>query len=173
MAWKVVNACFVLFSKFVQVDIKYMKRQINILSFLFILTLMTSCEGFKVLTIHNSSEYEAKVTVRPGLDFSNNKPIHNYPNIQTSDSTIVVLQPDSSITILSVFKGMMFNVKIKENELRTNFLKIETSNDTIIANSRSEILGLLKNEKTRYKPKMDKDKVLANGRNFGNIFIRK
>ena len=150
-----------------------MKRLKNILAFLFILLLLTSCEGFKVLTIHNTSVYEAKVTVRPGLDYSDKRQMHNYPNNQASDSSIVVLKPDSSMTILSIFTGMMFNAKIKERELRTDYLKIETENDTIIAESRSEILVLLKDKKTKYRRESDKDKVIANGKNWGNIFIRK
>ena len=133
-----------------------MKRIKNILTILSIITLLTSCEGFKVLTIHNASENEAKVTVRPGLDYSDKKQIHNYPNNQTSDSTTVVLKPDSSMTILSIFTGMMFNVKIQESDLRTDYLRIETKTDTIIADSRKEILQLLKDKRTRYRRKTDK-----------------
>lgn len=150
-----------------------MKRIKKILTFLSAVILFTSCEGFKVLTIHNTSANEAKVTVRPGLDYSDKKQIHNYPNNQTQDSTTIVLKPDSSMTILSIFTGMMFNVKIKESELRTDYLRIETKTDTIIADSRKEILQLLKDERTRYRRKTDKDKVMASSRNFGNIFIRK
>jgi hypothetical protein len=148
----------------------HLKKIFTILSSI---TLLTSCEGFKVLTIHNSSENQAKVTVRPGLDYSDKKQIHNYPNYQTSDSTTVLLEPDSSMTILSIFTGMMFNVKIKESELRTDYLRIETKTDTLIADSRSEILQLIKDERTRYRRQTDKDKVIASSRNFGNIFIRK
>lgn len=150
-----------------------MKRIKNILTILSIITLLTSCEGFKVLTIHNTSEKEAKVTVRPGLYYSDKKQIHNYPNNQTLDSTTVVLKPDSSMTILSIFTGMMFNVKIKESDLRTDYLRIETKTDTIVAKSRNEILQLLKDDRTRFRRKTDKDKVMASSRNFGNIFIRK
>src|SRR5688572_5825697 len=114
----------------------------KIFTFLSIVTLLTSCEGFKVLTIHNTSENEAKVTVRPSLDYFNKKH-HNYQNNQNSDSTTVFLEPDSSMTILSIFTAMMFNVKIKESELRTDYLRIETKTDTLIADSRSEILQLL------------------------------
>lgn len=154
-----------------------MKRKMKlikkILTFLSIITLLASCEGFKVLTIHNSSENEAKVTVRTDLDDSDKKQIQNYPNSQTLDSITVVLKPDSSMTILSIFTGMMFNVKIKESELQTDYLRIEAKKDTIIADSRKEILQLLKDERTRYRRKTDKEKVIANSRNFGNIFIRK
>lgn len=150
-----------------------MKRIRKILTFLSIITLLTSCEGFKVLTIYNTSENEAKVTIRPGLDYSDKKQIHGYPNNQTLDSTSVILKPDSSMTILSIFTGMMFNVKIKESELRTDYLRIETKTDTIIADSRKEILQLLKDKRTKYRRKSGKDKVMASSRNFGNIFIRK
>lgn len=154
-----------------------MRRKVKtikkILTSFIVFTLLSSCEGYKVLTIHNTSEGEAKVTVRPGLDYSDKTQIHNYTNNQISDSTTVVLKPDSSMTLLSIFTGMMFNVKIKEGELQIDYLRIETKKDTIIANSRIEILALLKDERTRYSSKTDKDKVKANSRNIANIFIRK
>ena len=143
----------------------------KLLTLVVTLLLITGCEGFKVLTIYNVSDNEVKVTIKPKLDYSANN--NNNQNIPLSDSSTVVLRQDSSLTILSIFTGMMFNVKIKENDLQTDYLKIETKTDTIIADSRKEILQLLKDKRTRYSRKTDKEKVLANSRNFGNIFIRK
>jgi hypothetical protein len=140
-----------------------MKRLTNILTLLIALTLLVSCEGFKVLTIQNTSDREAKVTVRPGIKYSDENQIHNYPNNLTSDSSVIVLQPDSSITVLSIFTGMMFNVKIKERELRTDYLKIETKSDTIIADSREEIIDLI------YKRRQGN--VIGKGRNLATIEI--
>ena len=147
----------------------------KLLTLVVTLLLITGCEGFKVLTIYNVSDNEVKVTIKPKLDYSanNNNNNNNNQNIPLSDSSTVVLRQDSSLTILSIFTGMMFNVKIKENDLQTDYLKIETKTDTIIADSRKEILQLLKDKRTRYSRKTDKEKVLANSRNFGNIFIRK
>lgn len=143
--------------------IKKMRRLTNILTLLITLTILTSCEGFKVLTIHNTSGYEAKVTVRPGFNYSDKSQINNYPNNQISDSSIVFLQPDSSMTILSIFTGMMFNVKIKEQELRTDYLKIETQTDTTIANSREEIIDLIYSKQ--------KEQVKGEGKNFATLKI--
>ena len=140
-----------------------MKRLTNILTLLITLTLFTNCEGFKVLTIHNTSDREAKVTVRPGIKYSDENQIHNYPNNLTSDSSVIVLQPDSSITVLSIFTGIMFNLKIKERELRTDYLKIETLSDTVIANSREEIVDLI------YKRR--KENIQGKGKNLATIKI--
>lgn len=114
--------------------------------------LLISCEGFKVLVIHNSSPNEAKVTIRPGQDYSDRKYIYDYPNKLTSDSSQVFLQPDSFLTILSIFTALGFNAKIKEEELRTDYLKIETKTDTVVAESRKEIIDLIyANRKSRIK----------------------
>jgi hypothetical protein len=112
------------------------------------------------------------VTVRPGIAYSDKIDSLNYPNYQIPDSTIVVLKPDSSMTIFSIFTRMMFSKKITESELQTDYLKIETKTDTIIAKSKNEILLLVKDERTRYRRKTDREKVMAVSRNFGNIFIR-
>ena len=114
-----------------------MGRLTKILTLLIISTLLNSCEGFKVLTIDNTSDHAARVTVRPGLNYSDKSQIHNFPNNPSSDSSVVILQPDSSMTVLSIFTGTMFNVKIKDRELRTDYLKIETPIDTVLADSRA------------------------------------
>lgn len=140
-----------------------MKRITNILTLVTTLILLTGCEGFKVLTIHNTSDREAKVIMRPGMKYSDENQIHNYPNNLTSDSSVILLQPDSSITVLSIFTGMMLTVKIKERELRTDYLKIETQSDTVIANSREEIIDLI------YKRR--KGSIKGKGRNMATIEI--
>ena len=135
----------------------------NRLTIILILTVFSACEGFKVLAIHNDSDHEAKVTLRPGFDQSNIDLIYDYPTILNSDSSVVVLQPDSSVIILSIFTGMMFNVKINEKELRTDYLKIETLNDTILATSREEIIKLIYAKQ--------KGNIKGEGRNFSTIKI--
>jgi hypothetical protein len=125
--------------------------------------LLTSCEGFKVLTILNTSDHEVRVTVRPGIDSSDHPQINDYPNRQTSNSSMVILRPDSSMTVLSVFTGMMFNVKIKERELRTDYIKIETPTNTVIAASKEEIIDLIYAKR--------KGAIKGEGRNFATIKI--
>ncbi len=137
-----------------------MKQITYLLSAFTFLILLTSCEGFKVLTIHNTSNTEAKITVRPGLEYSNNRQINNN---QKLDSTVVVLQPGSSIKVLSTFTGLLFNVKIKERELRTDYLKIETPTDTTVAHSRKEIIDLIYSNR--------KGTIKGEGRNFAKINI--
>ncbi len=134
-----------------------------ILIVLAVLTTLTSCEGFKVLTIQNKSGQETKLTLRPGIDYFDKMKINDFPSNQMPDSSVIVLQPDSSVTILSVFTGIMFNVKIQERDLRTDYLKIETPSDTIIAASREEIIDLI------YKRR--KGKIKGEGRNFATIKI--
>lgn len=120
-----------------------MRQVTQLVILLTFLTLLTSCEGFKVLTIHNTSDHEVRVTLRPGIDSSDQGQINDYPNRQTSNSSMVILRPDSSITVLSIFTGVMFNVKIKESELRTDYIKIETRTDTVTAASKEEIIDLI------------------------------
>ncbi len=113
-----------------------MNRITTILAGLLLLLLSTSCEGLKMPAIHNASGQEAKVTVRPGFKFSDSRQLQHYPNGRVSDSTTVILQPDSSMTILSIFTGLLFNTKIRERELQTNYLRIETQTETIVADSK-------------------------------------
>ena len=135
-------------------------------------TFLTGCEGFKILTLHNSSKSDARVIVKSGITNFRTNNIYDYREQVNGDSTIVIIQPDSSMVLLSIFTGLMFKVKISERDLRINYLRIETKKDTIIADSKQNIIALLKNNKTKYRRKTDKDKVMANGRNIGNIFIR-
>ena len=104
------------------------------MTLLTISVLLASCEGFEALTIHNTLDYEAKVTIRPGNEHFDKSQIHNYSNNQVLDS---------SMTIHSIFTRMMFNVKIKEREIRTYYVKIETQTDPVIADSREEITELI------------------------------
>jgi hypothetical protein len=140
-----------------------MRQVTQLLILLTTLTLLTSCEGFKVLTIHNTSDHDVRVTVHPGIDSSDHRKINDYPNNQTSDSSMVILQPDSSMTVLSIFTGVMFNVKIKERELRTDYIKIETPTDTVTAASKKEIIDLIYTKR--------KGEIKGEGRNFATIKI--
>ncbi len=125
---------------------------------LFFSVLLTSCEGFKILSIKNSSKEKTKVIVKPGLTNSDTRLISNYPNGIMPDSSITYLEPDSSMTILSIFTWIGFNPKIKAENLRTDYLRIESSRDTITAVSKEEIVRLI------YKSKLEN--MSAKGRNL-------
>lgn len=148
-----------------------MPRESLIISIL-ILLLSTSCEGFKVLTIHNVSNSNARITLSPGIENSNQKWISNYPNDLSSYSSVIILEPDSSVKLLSIFTNLTFTGRLKARELRTDYLKIETSSDTIIANSKDEIIELLKDPRTKYSRKLDRELQLLNDKRWGNIMIR-
>jgi hypothetical protein len=135
------------------------------------LNCLTSCEGFKILTLHNVSNEPITVTAKPGFEPFNANNISGFPNKSELDSTTFQLLPDSVTVLLSTFTTFMNGVKIRPQDLRTNYLRIETINDTIIANSKDEILRLAyKNKETKFNRKTDKQ--LANSRNIRGIFIR-
>jgi hypothetical protein len=140
------------------------------LYFILILILLTSCEGLKVLTLTNVSGGNATVIVKPRIEEFDKNNNHNYPTGQLGDSLVISLPTDSSFVLLSTFTTMIFGSKIKPYDLRIDYLSIETSVDTIRADSRQEILGLINDERTRYRPNTDRQ--MTNGKNFGNIMIR-
>ena len=142
-------------------------KQLNIV---LLSILLTSCEGFKVLTLTNVSGDNATVTIKPKIKPFDKSNIHNYPSGQLGDSIVMNLPTDSSFILLSTFTTMMFGSKIKPYDLRIDYLKIETKGDTITADSKQHILDLLYDKLTRYRPKTDKP--MTNGKNFGNIMIR-
>jgi len=147
---------------------KVQKMKILIISIV-IMTLV-GCEGFKTLTLHNVSDTDARIIVKPGIDEHELKNTTNYQ--KTPDKEMFILKPDSSVNLLTTFTILLFNSKIKERDLHLNYLKIETKTDTITANSKKEIISLIRNGNTKYKRKLDKGYIDSNGRNLKNIFIR-
>ena len=109
------------------------------------------------------SDSDARIILRPGLDNSVSKQLHTYPKNQNPDSSLVLLKPDSSITIMSGFTVLLFNKKIKEHELRIDYLQIESKNDTITAKSRQEIIDLIYSRR--------KGTIKSKGTNLVNILI--
>ena len=87
-----------------------------------------------MLTLENISGEDIQITYRPYPDF-------DFKSFR--DSSVVVLPPDSSIQLLSVFGGMTFNVKIRERDLPMDYLRIEAPQTTIVAKSRKEIIQLI------------------------------
>lgn len=135
------------------------------------LLFLTSCEGFKVLTLTNASGKDATVTVKPGIEKYDDTKISHYPVVQSGDSLTVVLPSDSSMVLLSVFTTMIGGAKIKPHDLHIDYLKIQSAEDTITADTKEEILALLRDDRTRYRSRTDKP--MTNGKNFGNIMIRR
>ncbi|MEM6345913.1 MAG: hypothetical protein AAF927_18615 [Bacteroidota bacterium] len=107
------------------------------------LFILFSCEGFKVLTVQNKSDSAVKLIVKPSLGEFNKANITSYPTYQTGDSSIVLLAPDSSVVLLSTFTSMLFSVKIKARDLRSDYLRIEMTDDTLLADSKAEIINLI------------------------------
>ncbi len=136
--------------------------------------LFMSCEGLKVLTLHNFSNGSVDLTIKPGK-YTVEREIANYPIdlSRTDDSLIFELPKDSSIVLSSIFTSFLGGVKIKERDIRINYLQIRTNDTTITADSKLEILNLLKDNSFKYNRKIDKERVLINSRNWGNIIIRK
>jgi hypothetical protein len=145
-------------------------KLMKVLSIVILFILLTSCEGFKVLTLTNVSGADATVTVKPGIGLYDKSKISNYPEGTIRDSLTTILPQDSSMVLLSIFTSMIAGSKLKASDLRVDYLRIETRNDTIVANSRQQIIDLIHDKRTRYQ--RNSDKAMINERNFGNIFIR-
>ena len=129
-----------------------MKLRIRSSRFLLVLTLgvsLTSCEGYKTMTVTNESKTEARVIVKPALNnFEVREYISNAGEIRT-DSSIFVLQPDSSVTLVTRFTSLAFGTKIYKNELRFGYLRIERAKDTLVLTSKGEIVNLLYEKSSR------------------------
>lgn len=148
-------------------------KKIPLLLWLIPAVLATGCEGFKRLTLYNDSNTTAKVTIKPGAPPMETYQLANYPAGPMADSVTVYLPAGNAYVLVSRFTGLMFNVRIGEEDLLISYVRIETEKDTIVAASKSEIIGLLKDKRTKYDKRTDKNKGLIRSRNFGNIIIRK
>ena len=136
--------------------------------------LFSGCEGFKVLTLHNFSHSQVRLTVKPGINDMEKYQISNYPSSanKIGDSMSLTLPRDSSIVLTSTFTSFMAGPKLKEQDIKIDYLKIETDDSTFVADSKKEILNLIRDESFRYHRKTDKNRAILNSRNFGNIIIR-
>ncbi|MCB0542068.1 MAG: hypothetical protein KDC61_10170 [Saprospiraceae bacterium] len=145
----------------------------RILFFLPLLAL-SGCEGFKVLSIRNFSNTDARIVTKPGITRIDRLHIANYPsgvNI-IGDSATFVLPADSSFVITSVFTSFLSGAKIRARDIKIHYLRIETPHDTITAHSEAEILQLLHDDRFRYKKDLGRERRLMNSKNFGNIIIQ-
>jgi len=148
----------------------------NLRAILFSLTIVlfcSSCEGLKFLTLHNKTGHEVTVTTKPQLlSFGPVNQTQEFP-LYRADSMTYKISSESSLQLMGLFTGLLFNMKIKEQELPINYLRIETATDTIIASNKTEIINLIKNSNTRYKKKIDKHYAYDNNKNFEAIIIRR
>lgn len=148
------------------------KSRTNCILFLLALTiLLCSCEGFKILTVYNRTGQEITVQTKPEL------PVFKHTSLADTVDVLVdtkeyKVPADSSLTLLATFGPLLFNAKIKESDLTTDYVKITTPKDTIIANSRAEILMLTKIDKTKYHKKTDKTFAIDDNKNIEAIIIR-
>jgi hypothetical protein len=58
------------------------------------------------------------------------------------------LPPDSTLLIPTYFGPLyIFNEKIKEEELKLNYIKITSVTDTIVASNKAELFNMLKKKR--------------------------
>jgi hypothetical protein len=134
-------------------------------------TLLSGCEGLKILTVYNRTGQEITIQTKPELPVFKRTSLAD--TIDTlADAKEYKIPSDSLLTLLATFGPLLFNAKIKENNLATNYVKIVTPKDTIIANNRAEILKLAKTDKTKYKKKTDKTFAIDDNKNIEAIIIR-
>lgn len=145
------------------------------LLFFGLIIILVSCEGFKVLTLHNFSTNSVSVTIKPGISTMKEYEVSNYPNNANTiaDSVIIELPKDSSLVLTSIFTSFMGGAKLKEEDIQINYLRIKTPDTVIVAESKHEIIKLLNDDSFKYKKQLDKKRGVANSRNWGNIIIRK
>lgn len=142
-------------------------------AFLILLSALSGCEGIKILTIKNESKSDIRITVKPCLNKIEIQSVSNYQYNQNIDSTVIIIMPDSSMILLSKFGPLLFNKKISERDLITEYVKIESDNETIVADSKKKIIELIKentskNQNLNYATKETSDK-----NNINRIYIWK
>ena len=113
--------------------------------------------------------YQENLIIEKDINFIRER--HNDIQIDTiSESLIIKLQPNHCFDIGGHI-GPAF-VKINTWDLNFSKLYIYTLTDTIIAKNKNEIIDLLKNPKTKYIKKTDKEHIKFNSKYWRNIVIR-
>ena len=112
------------------------------------------------MAVYNRTGQEIIIQTKPEL------PIFRHTSFPGTSQVLVntreyKISDDSSLTLLATFGPLLFNTKIKEVDLATDYLKIMTSKDTILAIDRAEIIKLTKSERTKYKKRLTKDLLLT------------
>ena len=142
----------------------------SILVLLIITVFLASCEGFKTLTIYNKTGKEITIETRPEIPRFKH---YTFPDTAQilSGSKVYQLRPNETLSLLTTFGRTLFNAKIKAADLPIDYLRIETPTETLIANSRSEIIKLSKKPSLKYK-KADKKYALDDNKNLEAIIVR-
>lgn len=143
----------------------------RIIIFSLITTSVLSCEGFKVLTLHNKTGEEIAIETRPEIPRFKLTSLSDTSQNLSASQTYRLL-PDSSISLLTSFGWLLFNTRIIEQNLPIDYLRIETSSNTILADGRSEIIKLIKDPRLKNK-RTDKAFALDNNKNIEAIIVRK
>jgi hypothetical protein len=108
--------------------------------------IMLSCEGFKFIAVENKSKGDVTVSMQPGVETP-----EIFGNLKTYSSridTLLILPPDSTLLIPTYFGPLyIFNERIKEKELKFNYVKITSATDTIVANNKAELFRMLKKKR--------------------------
>ncbi|MEM7102909.1 MAG: hypothetical protein AAF502_07270 [Bacteroidota bacterium] len=140
-----------------------------------LIIIFSGCEGFKMLTLHNFSQSEINLTIKPRFNKMERHEIVNYPSPlnKNGDSLNLILPKDSSIVLTSIFTSFLGGARLKEEDIRIDYLKIQTEDSTFIAKNKKEILDLVKSDKFKFRKSHDKERKVPNTKNFGNIIIRK
>lgn len=104
--------------------------------------IIYGCEGFKFLAIENKSKGNITVTTQPGVETPE---LAGDPKTYRSRiDTVLVLPPDSTLLIPTYFGPLyIFNEKVKQEELKFNYVKITSTSDTIVANNKAELFKML------------------------------
>jgi hypothetical protein len=147
-----------------------MTKQNLILIFLFF--ALTSCEGFKSLTLYNKTNEDIIVTTRLDTLSYKSYQISNTPDYNNLNASKTTVKPDNSFILSTTFTSTIFNSRLKGNDLIINYLKIQTPIEVIEAKNKKEIIKLIRNKKTKYRAKLDKKTITLNTSNFRNIVIR-
>lgn len=95
--------------------------------------------------IENKSRQSISVSSDPAIQrFERNGNTNTFTDFTT---TKFLLPPDSSLQIITYFGPCNIGCKIKEEDLKYNYLKIVSGKDSIVANNRSELYKLLRTKR--------------------------
>ena len=97
------------------------------------------CEGFKFISIQNKSNDPVTLTIHPGIESLQEWKQKYF----FQKDTVLIIPGDSTILIPTYFGMLLFRQKIKEEDIKINYLQIVGTKDTIIAQSKREVFLLL------------------------------
>lgn len=152
---------------------------------------MASCDAIRVVRLSNLS----KDTVRLETDypyifgFYKDSSDSIYSKYDTIKDLETIQQMYKNVQVDTSENGLVFYLKhgdyidlggslgpgfgrIKEYDLNFSKLRVCKKQDTIIVNDKGSILDLTKNEKTKYRRKIDKHYIDINHKRWANIVIR-